>query len=133
MIALPRAFAARAAAVAFALSAASVLLAAPNPTPSASPGLDLSGIDRAVRPGEDFFAHANGAWLKATEIPADRAAYGVGGVVTELTNQRTAALIQEMGKAHAAKGTVAQRVGDFYESYMDETFARNAKPAAITL
>ena len=91
MIAFSRAFVARAAAVAFALSAASALLAAPNPTPSASPGLDLSGIDRAVRPGEDFFAHANGAWLKATEIPADRAAYGVGGVVTELTSQRTAA------------------------------------------
>ena len=107
-------------ALALGLSAAPVLVAAPNPTPSASPGLDLSGIDRAVRPGRDFFAYANGAWLKATEIPADRAAYGVGGAVTELTNQRTAALIQQTGKANAPKGTVAQKVGDYYASYMDE-------------
>src|SRR6476619_1426880 len=106
MIPRPRAFAAIA--VAFAPSAASLLAAAPNPTPSASPGIDLSGIDRAVRPGEDFFAHANGAWLKATEIPPDRAAYGVGGVVTELTNQRTAALIQQAEKAHAPRGSSAQ-------------------------
>jgi predicted metalloendopeptidase len=117
MTSLPRPFAF---AVVFGLSSASVLVAAPNPTPSASPGLDLSGIDRAVRPGQDFFAHANGAWLKATEIPADRAAYGVGGVVTELTNERTADLIQQAEKAHAAKGTAAQKVGDYYASYMDE-------------
>jgi putative endopeptidase len=110
----------RALAVALSLLSASVLLAAPNPTPSASPGLDLSGIDRAVRPGDDFFAHANGAWLKATEIPADRAAYGVGGVVTELTSQRTAALIQETGKERAPRGSVAQKVGDYYASFMDE-------------
>ena len=135
MISLPRAFPARAVAVAFALSSASVLLAAPNPTPSASPGLDLSGIDRGVRPGEDFFAHANGAWLKATEIPADRAAYGVGGVVTELTNERTAALIQQMGKAHAPKGSVAQKVGDYYASYMDEAAieAKGLSPLRATL
>jgi putative endopeptidase len=134
MTALPRALAARTVAV-FALSAASVLLAAPNPTPSASPGLDLSGIDHAVRPGEDFFAHANGAWLKATEIPADRAAYGVGGVVTELTSQRTAALIQEAEKARAPKGSSAQKVGDYYASYMDEAAieAKGLSPLRPTL
>jgi putative endopeptidase len=135
MIPLPRPRAFAAVAVAFALSAASVLAAAPNPTPSASPGLDLSGIDRAVRPGEDFFAHANGAWLKATEIPADRAAYGVGGVVTELTNQRTAALIQQAESARAGKGSAAQKVGDYYASYMDEAAieAKGLSPLQPTL
>src|SRR5438552_1338646 len=94
MMPLPRPLAGRAFAAGFALCVAAALGAAPNPTPSASPGLDLSGIDRTVPPGADFFAHANGAWLKATEIPADRAAYGVAGLVTERTNQRTAELIQ---------------------------------------
>ena len=37
-------------ALALGLTTAPVLVAAPNPTPSASPGLDLAGIDRAVRP-----------------------------------------------------------------------------------
>jgi predicted metalloendopeptidase len=44
----------------------------------------------------------------------------VGGVVTELTSQRTAALIQETGKEHAPRGSVAQKVGDYYASFMDE-------------
>ena len=39
-------------------------------------GLDLAGIDPSVAPGDDFFAYANGTWLKTTEIPPDRASYG---------------------------------------------------------
>jgi predicted metalloendopeptidase len=135
MIPLPRPLAARAFAVIFGLSSASALYAAPNPTPSASPGLDLSGVDRTVRPGEDFFAYANGAWLKTTEIPADRAAYGVGGVVTELTSERTATLIKQAEKAHAAKGSAAQKVGDYYASFMDDAAieAKGLTPLKPTL
>jgi len=120
MSSFPHALTIRVCSVAFVLSSSPALFAAPNPTPNVSPGLDLSGMDRTVRPGQDFFTHANGAWLKATEIPADRAAYGVGGVVNELTSQRTAALIQQAVKADAPKGSTAQKVGDYYASYMDE-------------
>ncbi len=118
MTALPRPLAARAFATVLALSVPAALAAAPNPTPSASPGLDLSGIDRTVPPGADFFAHANGAWLKATEIPADRAAYGVAGLVTERTNQRTAELTQR-----------------YYASYMDQAAieAKGLAPLQPTL
>ncbi|MEA2750034.1 MAG: putative endopeptidase, partial [Myxococcales bacterium] len=54
--------------------------APPNAAPAATPpkaaspevasgsGIDLAGIDRTVTPGDDFFAYANGAWLKSTEI-----------------------------------------------------------------
>ena len=96
--------------------------AAPNPTPSASPGpgIDLGGMDRAVAPGQDFFAHANGAWLKATEIPPDRAAYGAAGLVADLTNRRTAELIQEAASSGAPVGSPARKIGDYYASYMDE-------------
>ena len=135
MSSFPHALTTRMCAVAFVLSSCPSLLAAPNPTPIVSPGLDLSGIDRTVRPGQDFFTHANGAWLKATEIPADRAAYGVGGVVNELTSQRTAALIQQAVKADAPKGSTAQKVGDYYASYMDEAAieAKGLAPIQPTL
>ena len=32
-----------------------------------------SGIDTNIKPGDDFFGFANGAWFKATEIPAGKA------------------------------------------------------------
>jgi putative endopeptidase len=84
----------------------------------AADGIDLAGIDHAVKPGDDFFAYANGAWIKNTEIPADRSGYGVGAVLDELTSKRNAALIAEAAKAPA--GSEERKVGDYYAAFMDE-------------
>jgi predicted metalloendopeptidase len=98
--------------------------AAPEPRAAAaapSPrGVDLSAMDRSVRPGDDFFAYANGSWLKKTEIPPDRAAYGVGAAMTELAAQRTAALIKEAAARQAPAGSEARKIADYYASFMDE-------------
>ncbi|HSP35029.1 MAG TPA: M13 family peptidase, partial [Thermoanaerobaculia bacterium] len=58
-------------------------------------GLDVAGMDRNVRPGEDFFAYANGSWVAKTEIPADRSNWGVFGMLAEKADKRTADLIRE--------------------------------------
>jgi len=94
------------------------LVAAP-PKPAAQ-GLDLAGMDRAVRPGDDFYAHANGAWVKGTKIPSDRSSYGVGETVADLTDQRTAALIRAAAASKAPAGSEQRKIGDFFTSYMDE-------------
>ena len=73
--------------------------------------LDLAGMDKSVDPGNDFFAYANGAWLKATQIPADRSNYGVFSMLSEEANKRTVDLIQHAGKS---------QVGDYYAAFMDE-------------
>lgn len=87
--------------------------------PGASSGIDLAGMDPSVSPGNDFFAYANGGWLKTHDIPPDRAAYGTGAIVEELTAKRTAALIaQAAGDAPA--GSDARKIGDYYASYLDE-------------
>ncbi|WP_243303505.1 M13 family metallopeptidase [Geothrix oryzisoli] len=94
------------------------LVAAP---PKAVPhGLDLSGMDRSVAPGDDFFSYANGAWVKRTEIPADRGSYGVGREVADLTDRRTAALIQAAAASKAPAGSELRKIGDFYTSFMAE-------------
>ena len=86
---------------------------------STAPGLDLAGMDRAVAPGDDFFAYANGRWLASHEIPADRSSYGAGAMLIELTAQRTAQVIAEAA-ATAPAGSEAQKIGDYYASFMDE-------------
>jgi putative endopeptidase len=97
------------------------LAGSPTPTASpSSPGIDLAGMDRSVAPGDDFYAYANGTWMKETEIPPDRAAHGPDAVLNELTNQRTADLIKEASGSGAAAGSEARKVGDYYASYMDE-------------
>jgi predicted metalloendopeptidase len=94
------------------------LVAAP-PKASAQ-GLDLKGMDLAVHPGDDFYAHANGAWAKATEIPADRSSFGVGEAVADLTDRRTVALIRAAAASKAPAGSEQRKIGDFFTSYMDE-------------
>jgi putative endopeptidase len=92
-------------------------------------GLDVAGIDRSVAPGDDFFRYANGTWLKTAEIPADRSTWGSGAELTELTDKRTAELIKNAGNA-AAPGTEARKIGDYYESFLDEAAVerRGLKP-----
>ena len=53
--------------------------------PTQPAGLDLAGMNKAVKPGDDFFRYANGTWLDKTEIPADRASWGSGPITTERT------------------------------------------------
>jgi len=86
----------------------------------ASAGLDLAGIDTAVAPGDDFFAYANGAWIKSTEIPPDRSSWGSGGILAELTAKRTADLIAEAAKTSAPEGSEARKIGDTYNTFMNE-------------
>jgi len=85
--------------------------------PDGEHGIDLAGIDRAVKPGDDFFAYANGTWIKTTEIPADRSSFGSGAVMDELTSKRTADLIKE---TQGAKGGDAKKIGDYFATFMDE-------------
>ncbi|MGE0395674.1 MAG: M13 family metallopeptidase [Kofleriaceae bacterium] len=87
--------------------------------PAKKSGLDLAAIDKSVAPGDDFDAYANGAWNKVVEIPADRASFGVGAQVSELTAKRNAELIQDAA-ANAPAGSEARKVGDYYASFMDE-------------
>jgi putative endopeptidase len=103
-----------AAATTLGFAAASAAPAAP-----AAHGIDLAAIDRTVAPGNDFFRYANGNWLKTTEIPADRSAYGTGAALVELTSKRTRELI-EGAAANAAGGADARRIGDYFASFMDE-------------
>jgi putative endopeptidase len=113
MTLIPRRLAFVAGAVALALAALSPAAAGPET------GIDLAGMDAAVAPGDDFFAFANGTWLKTAEIPADRSTWGATGAMRELTDARTAELIKAAA-TDAPAGSEARKVGDYYAGYMDE-------------
>jgi putative endopeptidase len=97
-------------------------------------GPDLAGMDPAIAPGNDFFAYTNGAWLKATEIPADRSSYGTGAILSDLTTQHVNELLQHLPKG-APPGSEAQQLADTFASFMDEATieAQGLKPLAPAL
>src|SRR5689334_5802406 len=71
------------------LGSALMLCAQAAPAPQIGTfGFDEPGMDRSVKPGDDFFAYANGTWIRNTPIPADKPAYGSYIVQEEVTNQR---------------------------------------------
>ena len=76
-------------------------------------------MDASVAPGDDFYAYANGGWLKATPIPADKSSYGTASILADQTRQQTVTLIQDAAKDASATPD-ARKVGDFYASFMDE-------------
>jgi putative endopeptidase len=97
-------------------------------------GPDLTGMDPAMLPGNDFFAYANGGWLKITEIPADRSSYGTAEILSDLTTQQVNDLLKAAPQDGAA-GSEAQQVSDYYSSFMDEAAieAQGLKPLELSL
>ncbi len=104
------------------------------PGPKApSGGLDRTAMDTTVKPGDDFFAYANGAWDKRTEIPPDRSSYGTGAAVSERNLARVAELVR--GAASAPAGSEARKVGDYFAAFMDEAKieAKGIEPLKVAL
>ena len=94
-------------------------LLALTPLAAAPAGIDRAGIDAKVAPGDDFWSYANGNWVAAHPIPADRSSFGTAAILVEEANQRTAALIEAAAKT-AAPNSEPRKVGDFYASFLDE-------------
>ncbi|MBZ4421304.1 M13 family metallopeptidase [Myxococcus sp. RHSTA-1-4] len=96
-------------------------VAAPAPAPKPTYGTfgyDADGMDRAVKPGDNFYRHANGTWLDKTEIPADRSSYGMFTALSELADQRSRELIE--AQIQAPEGTEARKIGDYFATFLDE-------------
>jgi predicted metalloendopeptidase len=91
------------------------------PAPAPVSGVDLAYMDHGVRPQDDFFLHVNGTWLKNTEIPADKSRYGAFDKLRDDSEARLRAIIEESStKPDKQPGTDEQKVGDLYNSFMDE-------------
>jgi putative endopeptidase len=95
------------------LAAAALLCSCTTTQADPISGIDAKGMDKSVAPGDDFNGYANGGWIKATPIPADKASYGIFTMLADKTRERLRSLFEEQAKAGG-------QVGDYYASYMDE-------------
>jgi putative endopeptidase len=92
-------------------------------------GFDITGMDTAVKPGDDFYEYANGAWDKRTSIPSDRVRYGNFDKLAELSEHRVHAILEE-AVAGRLKDPDAAKIAAAYASFMNEALADklDAKP-----
>jgi putative endopeptidase len=100
--------------------------AAPSGAQYGTFGFDLSGMDRSVASGDDFYLYANGTWVKNTPIPADKASTGIFEQLQDLSDERTHGLLE------AAKADPTSKIGAAYASFLDTAAieAKGLKPIA---
>ena len=83
-------------------------------------GFDVAGMDTSVKAGDDFVGHTAGKYMAALEIPADKTNFGMFTKLRDLSQERTRAIIEKAAASGGAPGSEAQKVGDFFASFMDE-------------
>ncbi|WP_044000699.1 M13 family metallopeptidase [Hymenobacter swuensis] len=88
---------------------------------AAGPDLIQANLDTTVRPGDDFYNYANGAWFKQHPIPASESNWGIGKEVQNEVYARLRKLNEDAAKTSAAAGSVQQKIGDFWATGMDST------------
>ena len=94
-------------------------------------GFDTAGMNTSVAAGDDFFAYANGVWAETTDIPSDRARYGVFDMLSLEVEQQVRDIVLDASARGGAPGSNEQMIGDLYASWMDaDTIeARGLEPA----
>jgi predicted metalloendopeptidase len=118
--------------IALLLSCSALTLRAQAATDKGASALERT-VDATVRPGDDFFAYANGGWLKATQIPEGKQRWSARDEINDVTRQRIARLLDDARSA--PPGSSARKVADFRAAWLNEAAieARDRAPIASQL
>jgi putative endopeptidase len=92
-----------------------------------------AGLDLTIKPGDDFYAYANGEWLKATQIPAGKKRWSDRNDFDLQVDARVRQLVTRA--ASMPPGTYQRKVADFYSAYMNEAAieSRGLEPVKLQL
>jgi len=82
-------------------------------------GINTAWMDKSVTPGDDFYGYADGGWMRATEIPADRSNIGGFWMADQERERNTRALFDELLKGNAAANTDDGKIANYYRAYFD--------------
>jgi putative endopeptidase len=82
--------------------------------------VDLTSLDKSVKPGNDFFLHVNGGWLRTAQIPADRSSTGSFQDLQILSEQRLKTIIDDLHKKPEGQLSVEEKkLRDAYDAFTD--------------
>ena len=81
-------------------------------------GVVLGDMNRQVKPGDDFFAYAEGTWLRDHPIPADKVGAGYNYELPDEIEQQVRGIVER--EAERPGDAIARKVGDFFAAWMDE-------------
>jgi putative endopeptidase len=76
-------------------------------------------MDTSVKPGEDFYRYANGGWLGRVAKSDGKTILDMRTEVKEKSNKRVQELVEEAAREQTRRGSISQKVGDYYASFAD--------------
>ena len=83
-------------------------------------GIDLTSMDKSVKPTDDFFNYVNGNWIKNNPIPASEARWGSFIVLDKQNSTMLRKILEDVTtKIDAPQGSIAAKIRDFYKTAMD--------------
>ena len=84
------------------------------------PAIVMANMDTTINPADDFFRFCNNNWLKNNPIPEEYTSYGAFTEIDQHNEILIQDIIDEVSKdANATKGSMAQKIRDFYNAGMD--------------
>ncbi|PCI51177.1 MAG: peptidase M13 [Alphaproteobacteria bacterium] len=95
-------------------------------------GVLTENMDRAIKPGDDFFAYVNGAWLDSYVIADDKASFGNFYMLFEKSQAAVKTIIEQSAQRENVEGSNEQKVGDLYNSYLDMDKRNEVGTAPLT-
>jgi putative endopeptidase len=82
--------------------------------------IDPANMNLSVKPGDDFYEYASGAWIKNNPVPAKETRWGSFNELRDFNINAVKGLVQEAAADRSAPaGSPKRRVGDFYTAAMD--------------
>ncbi|MNJ99425.1 Neutral endopeptidase [compost metagenome] len=93
------------------------------------PGINLSYMDKKVKPSNDFFRYVNGTWVDKTEIPNDKTRWGSFDELRENTNNDALAILKEAANKNLKSTSDQGKAANLYKTIMD-TLTRNKQGIA---
>ena len=82
-------------------------------------GLVMSNLDKTAKPADNFYQFATGGWQKNNPLPAAYSRYGSFDQLQENNNKRINSILSELQKKTYKKGSIEQKLSDFYKLAMD--------------
>lgn len=81
--------------------------------------IDVSALDRTIKPADDFFLFANGTWISKTTIPASESRWGSFNELEQQNNIKLKTILEDAAKNQGAVGSQNQILGAYYKSFVD--------------
>jgi endothelin-converting enzyme/putative endopeptidase len=101
------------------MTAAPGVLAQTAPAKS-QPVLDVTSMDTSVDPCTDFFTYSCGTWIKKNPIPPDQTSWSVYSRLEDDNKAILREILESAALAKVSRGSVTQKIGDYYAACMDE-------------